>query len=213
MKLKVPLLKQKYKTGCGLAAMSMVYKYFGREVSEEEISKEIGGLTKWGSFMAEHALMARKLGFKVTCHSYNLGYFDPSDVRSSRKDLIRKIKASIKKEKMIYKKRMLNSLLKVLESDIKFEMRIPSLNIIKRFLDQKLPVVITVKSAVFFERKKDLKSGHYIVLTGYDNDKFYCNDPKSGKSKTISADKLIFALSNNVFDSSAYLLVIEPSNY
>jgi ABC-type bacteriocin/lantibiotic exporter with double-glycine peptidase domain len=30
MKLKVPLLKQKYKTGCGLAAMSMIYKYFGK---------------------------------------------------------------------------------------------------------------------------------------------------------------------------------------
>jgi ABC-type bacteriocin/lantibiotic exporter with double-glycine peptidase domain len=209
MKLKVPLLKQKYKAGCGLAAMSMVYKYFGKEISEEEISKEIGGLTKWGSFVVEHALMARKLGFKVICHSYNLEYFDPSDAKLSRKGLIKKTKALIKKEKRAYKKRMLNSLLKVLESDIKFEMRIPSLSIIKKFLDQKLPVVITVKSAVFFEKKKDLKSGHYIVLTGYDNDKFYCNDPKSGKAKTISADKLIFALSNNAFYSSAYLIVIK----
>jgi ABC-type bacteriocin/lantibiotic exporter with double-glycine peptidase domain len=212
MKLKVPLLKQKYKTGCGLAAMSMVYKYFGKKISQEEISKEIGGLTKWGSFMVEHAFMARKLGFKVICHSYNLEYFDPSDAKLSRKGFIKKTKALIKKEKRAYNKRELKSILKVLESDIEFKMKMPSLKIIKKFLDKKIPVVVAVNSAILCEKKKNSKLGHYIVLTGYKNDKFYYNDPKDGKAKSISADKLIFALSNNVFDSSAYLIVIKPTS-
>jgi uncharacterized protein YvpB len=210
MKLNIPLLKQKYKTGCGLAAMSMVYKYFGKEVSEDKISKEIGGLTKWGSFAAEHALMARNLGFTVTCHSYNLEHFEPADAKLSRAGLIKKTKNLIKKEKKAHNRRLLKSIYKVLQSDIDFKMKIPSLNVIKKFLDKKIPVVVAVKSAVLFEEKKDLKSGHYIVLTGYKNDKFYYNDPKYGKAKSISADKLIFALSTNVFDSSAYLLVVKP---
>jgi len=90
MKLNVPLLKLKYKSGCGLAAMSMVYKYFGKEISEGKIKKEIGGLTKWGRFAVEHALMARNLGFKVTCHSYNLEHFEPADAKLSRPGLIKK---------------------------------------------------------------------------------------------------------------------------
>lgn len=55
----------------------------------------------------------------------------------------------------------------------------------------------------------NLRVGHYIVITGYEKDRFHYNDPGDGKKKSISGDKLIFALSNNVFDSSAYLLVIE----
>lgn len=210
MKLNIPLLKQKYKVGCGLAAMSMVYKYFGKEIPEEKISKEIGGLTKWGSFATDHALMAKKLGFKVTCHSYNLEYFEPADFKLSRTKLIKKTKALIGREKRAYNKRELRSILKVLKSDIDFKMKMPSLNVIRKFLDKRTPVIALVRSVVLFEKKRDLRSGHSIVLTGHKNDKFYYNDPKYGKAKSISADKLIFALSTNVFDSSAYLLVIKP---
>ena len=210
MKLNLPLLKQKYKAGCGPAAMSMVYKYFGKEIPEEKIVKEIGGLTKWGSFATDHALMAKNLGFKVICHSYNLEYFEPEDFKLSQRKLIEKTKTLIRKEKRAYNKQKLKSILRVLKSDIEFKMRIPSLNVIKKFLDKRVPVIVLVRSVVLFEEKKDLKSGHYIILTGYKNDKFYYNDPKYGKAKSISADKLIFALSANVFDSSAYLLVIKP---
>jgi len=194
--------------GCGAAGMSMLYKYFGKDILEEEIIKETGGLTKWGSFTTDHALMAKKLGFKVTCHSYNLEYFEPSDAKISRTRFIRKTKSLIRREKRAYNKRELKSILQVLRSDIEFKMRIPSLNVMRRFLDKKLPVCIAVNSASLFEKKKDLRIGHFIILTGYKKDKFYYNDPY-GKGRIISADKLIFALANNVFDSSAYLLVIK----
>lgn len=241
MKIQVHIIKQKNKMGCGAAAMSMVYKYFGKDIAEKEIIKETGGLTKWGSFTTDHALMARKLGFKVICHSYNLEYFEPSYTKLSRADFIRKTKSLIGKEKRAYNKRELKSILKVLKSDIDFKMVIPSLNIMRKFLDKKLPVCVAVNSAVLFEKKRDLRLGHFIVLTGYEKDKFYYggaiprrsvvgdraaetnlpagiprpsaggvvyyNDPDSGTNKTISADKLIFALSNNIFGSSAYLLV------
>lgn len=96
-----------------------------------------------------------------------------------------------------------------MKGDIDFKMVIPSLDIIKKFLNKKLPVVIAVNSAVLFEKKKDLRIGHFIVLTGCERNKFYYNDPYFGQNKSISADKLIFALSNNTFDSSAYLLIIK----
>jgi len=209
MKFVVPIIKQKHKKACGATGMSMVYKYFDKDISEEEIIKEVGGLTKWGSFTVDHALMAKNLGFKVICYSYGLIYFEPSDTKLSRVDFIRKTKSLIKKEKRNYNKRELQSILRVLESDINFEMKMPSLNTIREFLDKKLPVCLTVNSAVLSGKKRNLRWGHFIVLTGYDKDIFYYNDPHYSKNKSISADKLIFALSNNIFDSSAYLLVIE----
>jgi len=116
MKLNVPLIKQKYKVSCGSAAMSMVYKYFGKDISEEKIIKEIGRLTKWGSFVTDHALIAKNLGFKVTCHSYNLEFFEPIDFTLSRLKLAKKTKELIKKEKRAYNRRELNSVLEVLRS-------------------------------------------------------------------------------------------------
>jgi len=208
MKLKVPIIKQKRKMGCGPTAMSMLYKYFGKDVSPKGIVKEIGGLTKWGSFTTDLAFMARKLGFKVICYSYALIYFEPGFAKLSHEEFIKKVKSLIRKEKRAYQKRELKSILRVLKSDIDFQMRIPSLNVIRKFLDKKLPVLVAVNSATLKEKKRDLRFGHFIILTGYTKDKFYYNDPH-GKRASISADKLIFALSNNVFESSGYLIVIK----
>jgi ABC-type bacteriocin/lantibiotic exporter with double-glycine peptidase domain len=208
MKLRVLKIKQKNKVGCGAAAMSMLYKYFGKDISEEEIIKEVGGLTKWGSFVTDHAFMARKMGLKVICHSYNLEYFNPIYEEKPKKDFIKRIASLIRTEKRAYNKRELESIKRALESDIDFSFRMPSLDILRKFLDKKLPVCIVVNSAALFEKDIDLEMGHYIVLTGYTKDKFYYNDPEDGKSKSISANKLMFALSNNIFNSSAYLLII-----
>lgn len=108
MKLEVPLIKQKHKMGCGAAAMSMVYKYFGKYISEKEIIKETGGLTKWGSFTADHALMAKSLGFKVICHSYNLEYFEPKYTQISQIGFIKRTETLIKKEKKLITNMNLN---------------------------------------------------------------------------------------------------------
>lgn len=193
--------------------MSMVYEYFGKDISEKKIEKEIGGFLKFGSFVTDHALMAKRLGFAVICYSYNLEYFEPNNAKLSQQNLIKKTRFLIKKEKKNLSKKELNSILKVLRSEVGFKMRMPSLNIIRKFLDKKLPVVLIVNSVILFERKfggkKDLDMGHYLVLTGYQKEKFYYNDPYYGKSYSISSDKLIFALSNNALYCSAYLLVVK----
>ncbi|OGH07685.1 MAG: hypothetical protein A2W22_00425 [Candidatus Levybacteria bacterium RBG_16_35_11] len=203
MRINVPLVKQEEQ--CGGAAMSMIYKFFGINLSEEEIIKRVGKM-RWGTFTTEHALMADKLGFNVACYSYNLDLFSTSDLRLPRHELIKKTKELISKRKR--SREILKTTLRALESNIQFEMKIPSLQIIKDFLNRKLPVGLAVTSAVLKKKKKNTRWGHFIVITGYENDKFYYNDPKYGKEFEISADKLIFAISCNVIGSSAYLLVI-----
>ncbi len=190
----------------------MVYKYFGKDISEEKIKKEIGGFNKWGSFATDHALLAKQLGFSVVCYSYNLEYFNPSDMILSRKKFIAKTKTLIKKEKKRIAVKELKSILRVLEGNVSFKMEIPSLKIIKKLLDKKIPVIVIVNSVILSEKKfggkDDLDLGHFLVLTGYQKERFYYNDPYYGKSSSISSDKLIFAMSNNALYTSAYLLAI-----
>ena len=51
--------------------------------------------------------MAKKLGFKVICHSYNLEYFEPVDAKLPLEGFIKKVRTLIKKERRVLKKRML----------------------------------------------------------------------------------------------------------
>ncbi len=82
------------------------------------------------------------------------------------------------------------------------------LDIIK-FLKKKLPVIISVRSFLLFNEEPS-KAGHFIVITKYEKGRFWYNDPDDGKQHKIKEDELLFAWFNNILDSSAYLLVLQP---
>lgn len=68
--MKVPLSRQK-KNSCGLTALHMVLKYFGKDVSENQIIRSVGGIKKYGVRTVRLAEFAKRFGFKVECLSYN----------------------------------------------------------------------------------------------------------------------------------------------
>ena len=91
----------------------------------------------------------------------------------------------------------------------KADIKKPNKSEILKFLRKDLPVIISVKSYILFNKEKS-KNGHFIVVIGYEKGKFNYNDPSDGKQKEINEDKLMKALNENSVDSSAYLLVIQP---
>lgn len=93
----------------------------------------------------------------------------------------------------------------------KAEIKKPAKSGIIKFLKKKLPVIIAVRQFLLFnEEPSDM--GHFIVITEYENGKFWYNDPEDGKLHQIKEDDLIFAWYNNILDSSAYLLVLQPKH-
>jgi len=91
----------------------------------------------------------------------------------------------------------------------KAEIKKPAKSDIIKFLKKKLPVIIAVRQFLLFnEEPSDM--GHFIVITKYENGRFWYNDPEDGKLHQIKEDDLMFAWHNNVLDSSAYLLVLQP---
>jgi len=93
----------------------------------------------------------------------------------------------------------------------KTEIKKPAKSDITKFLKKKLPVIIAVRSFLLFnEEPSDM--GHFIVITKYEKSTFHYNDPRDGKRHQIKEDDLMFAWYNNVLDSSAYLLVLQPKH-
>ena len=229
-RIVVPVFKQVDDVGCGATCLSMLCKHFGKNISEKQIIKRMDGLFEDGSIITNLALVAREIGFNVICYSYNLEYFNPKYIKYSRTKFIQRLNniislvdsnialldalnafdlSEMKKKSILYK-HILESTLAVLKTDIKFKMKMPCLKDITDFLDKKLPVMVFVKSAIFYEIETDLKRGHFIVLTGYTkmSKVFSYNDPEDGRKKHVSFDKLFFALSSHAIDHSGYLLVI-----
>jgi len=68
--MKIPLFKQKKNT-CGTTALRMVFAYFGKNISENEIIKNVGGIKSYGVRTIKLAKYAKSLGFKNECLSYN----------------------------------------------------------------------------------------------------------------------------------------------
>lgn len=87
----------------------------------------------------------------------------------------------------------------------------PSKNLIIKFLKRGLPVIIAVRTFLLWDEKFS-KDGHFIVITKYQSGKFWYNDPVLAKELSIEEDILMFAWYNNVLDSSAYMLVLEPKD-
>jgi uncharacterized protein YvpB len=214
--MEVPLLKQANSLGCGPTALSMVLRYFGESASEEDILSKLGGVIEQdktgqgGTLVVELALYSFSRGFKIYCDTYNIDMFRFSFAELSPVALMKELNLLNIDGSDRKKVRILNAYKTLLVKNADLSIRIPSLDRYKGFLDRGLPVLLTVNSRILFENdtiKPGL--GHYIVFTGYKNDVFYYNDPYDGLAKQIVADKLIFALSNNITSSSAYCLVLE----
>lgn len=166
-RLSVPLMKQE-KLTCGATALSMVFKYFGKNIPARKIVKAVGGVKSYGIRTVKLADFARKEGFKVEVLTYN--------------KKLAKGKAKFKK---------------------------PSKSDIIKFLKEGFPVIIAIRSFLFYD-KEPFKMGHFIIITNYKNGYFFYNDPGLGKRGKIKEEHLLFAWHNNILDSSGYLLVVKP---
>lgn len=220
MKIIVPLVKQEGKGCCGLASLRMVFNYYGDDVPEETMRENIQmhSQKNGGTLTTELAKFAFKRGFSILCYSYDLTIFQPSDIALSPEKLLEKLyekkefnKISLTPEERVIKKKGRNGIIYLLENKAEFRLKMPSLHDIKQFLYRKQPVILAINPKILNENDASkIDSGHFIVATGYDNNHFFYNDPGRIRDRAeIEDEKLFFALSNNVLDSSAYLLVLK----
>lgn len=209
MKLKIPLVKQRNKLACGPTCLRMVFSYYGKDFSEKEVLKGIE-LIKTGSYTTDNAIFAAKLGFKVECYSYNLKILTPKLSNCSKETTFLELKKLRRKAKRSFDKGLVKSTIKMIKSGVVYKFIKPKLSFIDKYLQKKIPVITPVNFASLKNETGNIRTGHFIVITGKEGNNYFYNDPWTGKEYKIDNSHLFFAISNNVLDSSAYLLVIKP---
>ena len=196
--MEIPIVKGETGQSCGVASLRSVFKFYGKEVSEEDISKfnQIKNNTNW---IYDLGFTALKFGFKAKIIDYN--YFIYSDFN------INNLKEYLRNNNyQMSAKDASESAIQFLDAGGRIDVKIFTLKDIKEALDKNIPVIIRVRPKIYMG-KHSANSLHYVVIESYDGDWFEVMDP-IGKKIKISSDVLLYSAYSNF----AQLLLIEKEN-
>lgn len=204
VKLKVPRFKQTDPMGCGHASLQEVFVYYGKNVPQSKILRDIG-VRGYGSWITQLGLYAMKNGFKAKIITEDANYLDPTWKKLSKKNLIKKLRVALKKANGRMKKDAYRYLIKFLKNGGYLEFRQATKSDVVRYLKKKIPVIMCLSSTVLHKGRRYGKkgkrseygypAGHFVVVSGYNNGRFTIADShkKVGGILTFNEDLLIYS--------------------
>jgi ABC-type bacteriocin/lantibiotic exporter with double-glycine peptidase domain len=193
--MKLEIIKGETGQSCGIASLRSVFKYYGKEASEEEISKfnKIKNNINW---IYDLGFTALKFGFTAKIIDYN--YFIYNDFK------IENLKEYLQANNyQMNAKDASESAIEFLEEGGEIEAKIFTLKDIKKALDNNTPVILRVKPKIYMGKGR-ANNLHYIVIEDYDENGFNAMDPIGRKIK-LNPESLLYSAYSNF----AQMLIIK----
>lgn len=190
MQLDVPIIIQKEDTHYGLAAVEMILKYYGADVTPlEAFLNEREG----GTDMAQIGRAFLAYGFEteiVTCHPR---LFDMHDHSLSPEEIYAHIEKMTQFDlKRTHDRITLENLLTYLDEGGKITIKAPSFDLVKKELDAGRPAIGNVTTTFTF-RGQPLRNSHFVVFTGYKGEKVILNDPNVKHTEGTLGPKNVYS--------------------
>ena len=232
--LYLDILPQPDNITCGPTCLHAIYRYFGDEISLQQVVSEVPQIASGGTLAVYLAVHALRRGYRATIYSYNLQIFDPTWAVARGKEIAGKLKlqASCKKvdpELEVATKGYLEFL--ELGGELRFEVLTAAL--IRRYLKRSLPILSGLSATYLYNsareycQGKDLifddirgtPMGHFVVLAGYDKedrtvlvaDPLLPNPVNSGQYYRVNILRLVCAIMLGTLTFDGDLLIIKPT--
>ena len=198
--IDIPLIKQeKDSVACGLACLQMIYKYYHKPISYDQLKKDLK-LDTIGGYLPQLGNHFLQNNFKtsIITHHPKLVMVDDKDKKSE--DLIEQFYEY--KNKSISSKqdlKVLDLFIKYMESGGELRAKVPNFDDINRELVNKRPLIALINNSVFYAKQPERPFSdifHLVVVTGYDDKFTYLNDPhwKFGGKVRYSNQLFLYAL-------------------
>jgi len=200
---EVPYFKQEEKDTCGVACARILLAYNGFEISEEKLRKEVF-LHKFGAWYSDLAKLFISRGMKTRVSTINVNMYSHTWADRSETEL-RGLLVSRSSELLGLLKTEVEKAIEYIDLGGLLEVRIPSPEMIETLIKTQ-PIMIPVLKSLLSKSRFD-EAGHYIVLTGFDGEKYSVLDPSTGKYE-INKETLYYAWLGNNRDSDGYLMEI-----
>lgn len=229
-RLRFQIAAQPDGVTCGPTCLHGIYRYYGDEVSLEDVIGGVDMLAEGGGtldvFLANHAL---RRGYRATLFTYNLNLFDPTWARLPAPELIGRLEAQVA-AKSDPKLRVASAgYIRFLQlgGKLRFEDLRPSL--IRRFLGRGIPIMTGLSATYLYGTTREIAAtnqsddihgepaGHFVVLSGYDRaskcvdvaDPYEWNPLTGQRYYSVDLHRLIGAVLLGSLTYDANLLVIE----
>jgi ABC-type bacteriocin/lantibiotic exporter with double-glycine peptidase domain len=199
----VPIYKQEQKDSCGVACLRMLLSYYGFDISEAELQKEIY-LHKSGSWYSDLAKAMIRRGMKTNIPTINVNIYSTSWIGKSEAELRSLLLGRLDNLSGLLKAEV-EKMIEYIDMDGKLEVRIPQPEMLETLI-QTQPIMVPILTA-FLNPKRFDEAGHYIILTGFDGEKYAVVDP-NGESYEMDKETLYYAWLANNRDSDGYLLEV-----
>jgi len=230
LRLQFSILPQPDEITCGPTCLHALYRYYGDELSLEQVIAEVPMLEGGGTLAVLLACHALRRGYRARIYTYKLQLFDPTWLAPGATGLPEKLRRQMAFKHDPKLQAASRAYLEFLElgGELRFEDLTTAL--IRKYLNRSVPIVTGLSATYLYRSPREFgphadyddirgePSGHFVVLCGYDRqarsvqvaDPLLPNPVAPVQLYEIGIDRVLCAILLGVLTYDANLLIIQP---
>jgi hypothetical protein len=229
-RLHLGILPQPDDFTCGPTCLHAVYRFFGDDISLEDVVEQTPRLDNGGTMAVWLACQALRRGYTAKLYSYNLQLIDPTWFVIPGVNLKAKLLEQSEYKESAGMRTATGAFLEFLELGGELRFEDLTTGLIRKYLNKQVPVLTGLSSTYLYRTMREYgpkddfddvrgePAGHFVVLCGYDKlrhtvlvaDPLHPNPVSDTQLYEVNIERLLCAILLGVLTYDANLLILQP---
>lgn len=228
---KLEVLPQPNSVTCGPTCLHAVYRYFGEQISLDQVIEEVTALPHGGTLAVLLGCHALRRGYSAEIYTYNWQVFDPTwfkPIRGVPRNLVPLLEAQRRMKPDPKLQLASSAYLEFLGLGGQMRHEPLSSGLLRRFLNREIPILTGLLATYLYDCAREYRDeyddvrgepvGHFVVLNGYDkktrqvrvSDPLHDNPRYKQRYYSVSTERLLASILLGIVTYDANLLIIRP---
>lgn len=230
--IPIKMMSQPNDVTCGPTCLHSIYSWLGDDISLEQVISEVTYLELGGTLAVLLGTHALKRGYDVKIYSYNLRVFDPTWFTGQKTDILAKLNAQLYFKHDPKLKAAIGCYIQFLEQGGEILLKNLTPALLKFWFSRQTPIISGLCYTYLYESMREYTTdgsdmisddvrgypgGHFVVLSGYDEEHKhvvvadpYKKNPISGDNYySVDVHRLINSIMLGILTYDSNLLIIQ----